>query len=68
MTETQVPYINLGLQHQGIKTKLLAAAEKVLDSGQFIMGPEPSVWGTSADSRPFSLTTPANRSHAKDNP
>jgi dTDP-4-amino-4,6-dideoxygalactose transaminase len=34
----QVPYINLGLQHKNIKTELLAATERVLESGQFILG------------------------------
>jgi dTDP-4-amino-4,6-dideoxygalactose transaminase len=34
----QVPYINLGLQHKNIKTELLAATERVIESGQFIMG------------------------------
>ena len=35
---------------------------------EFTMGAKPSTWGTSADSRPFSLTTPANRNQAKYNP
>jgi len=34
----QVPYINLGLQHKNIKAELLAATERVLESGQFILG------------------------------
>ena len=36
----KVPYINLALQHQLIKQELLDAAEKVLTSGQFILGDE----------------------------
>lgn len=35
-----VPYINLALQHQNIKDELLSAVEKVLVSGQFILGEE----------------------------
>lgn len=35
-----VPYINLALQHQNIKQELLAAVEKVLVTGQFILGEE----------------------------
>jgi dTDP-4-amino-4,6-dideoxygalactose transaminase len=34
----QVPYINLGLQHKHIKQELLDATERVLESGQFILG------------------------------
>jgi dTDP-4-amino-4,6-dideoxygalactose transaminase len=34
----QVPYINLGLQHKHIKQELLAATERVLENGQFILG------------------------------
>jgi len=34
----QVPYINLGLQHKPIKQELLDATERVLESGQFILG------------------------------
>jgi len=35
-----VPYINLALQHQLIKQELLDATEKILTSGQFILGDE----------------------------
>ncbi|HEY4800205.1 MAG TPA: DegT/DnrJ/EryC1/StrS family aminotransferase [Bacteroidia bacterium] len=35
-----IPYINLALQHQNLKHELLAAAEKTLMSGQFILGDE----------------------------
>ena len=35
-----IPYINLALQHQTIKQELLSAAEKILASGQFILGDE----------------------------
>jgi len=35
-----VPYVNLALQHQAIKTELLSAVEAVLDHGGFILGPE----------------------------
>ncbi|MFH1004707.1 MAG: DegT/DnrJ/EryC1/StrS family aminotransferase [Bacteroidota bacterium] len=35
-----IPYINLALQHHNINQKLLTAAEKVLKSGQFILGDE----------------------------
>jgi dTDP-4-amino-4,6-dideoxygalactose transaminase len=40
MSNVQVPYVNLALQHQAIKEQLLNAVEKVLDHGQFILGPE----------------------------
>jgi dTDP-4-amino-4,6-dideoxygalactose transaminase len=36
----QVPYIDLALQHRAIKAELLEAAASVIDSGQFILGPE----------------------------
>ena len=36
----QVPYINLALQHKDIKKELLSATERVLESGQFILGDE----------------------------
>lgn len=36
----KVPYIDLGLQHQQHKKEYLAAVERVLDSGWFILGPE----------------------------
>jgi dTDP-4-amino-4,6-dideoxygalactose transaminase len=35
-----VPYINLSLQHQLIKDELMPAVEKILMSGQFILGEE----------------------------
>ena len=40
MNNSKVPYFNLALQHQAIKAQLLAAVEKVLEHGQFILGPE----------------------------
>lgn len=40
MSEIRVPYINLALQHQQIKKEILKAVERVLDHGQFILGPE----------------------------
>lgn len=40
MSRIQVPYINLPLQHRPLKPQLLAAVERVLDHGQFILGPE----------------------------
>lgn len=36
----RVPFINLAQQHAPLKTELLAACEKVLDHGMFILGPE----------------------------
>ena len=35
-----IPYINLALQHRHIKQELLSATEKILMSGQFILGDE----------------------------
>ena len=35
-----VPYIDLGAQHRPIKDEILAAVERVLDHGQFILGDE----------------------------
>jgi len=40
MSGIKVPYVNFPLQHKALKTKLLAAVERVLDHGQFILGPE----------------------------
>lgn len=40
MTNVKVPYINLVLQHQNIKSELLEAFQKVLKHGNFILGPE----------------------------
>lgn len=40
MAELKVPYISLPLQHQGLKPALLAAIEKVIDRGDFILGAE----------------------------
>lgn len=34
----KIPYINLGIQHQEIKGEILNEIEKLLDSGQFILG------------------------------
>ena len=36
----RVPYIDLAQQNRAIKSELLGAAEKVIDSGGFILGPE----------------------------
>jgi len=44
MSQTQVPYVNLALQHRAIKAELLAAVEQVLDHGGFILGPEVSAF------------------------
>lgn len=35
-----VPYVDLALQHAPLKAEILAAVAAVLDSGQFILGPE----------------------------
>lgn len=35
-----VPYVDLAGQHAAIKSELLEAADRVLDHGQFILGPE----------------------------
>lgn len=35
-----VPYVDLALQHQKLKPELLQAMERVLNHGQFILGPE----------------------------
>jgi dTDP-4-amino-4,6-dideoxygalactose transaminase len=35
-----IPYVDLGAQHAPLKSDLLAAAARVLDHGQFILGPE----------------------------
>ncbi len=35
----KVPYVDLGLQAREIKKELLAACEKVIDSGHYILGP-----------------------------
>jgi dTDP-4-amino-4,6-dideoxygalactose transaminase len=40
MTRTAVPYVDLGQQHRPLKGELLAAVERVLDHGGFILGPE----------------------------
>lgn len=40
MNKIQVPYVSLALQHQALKTELLAAVAKVFEHGQFILGPE----------------------------
>ena len=37
---TKIPYINLAGQHAAIKDQLLAAIERVIDHGQFVLGPE----------------------------
>ncbi len=36
----RVPYLDLAAQHRPLKPQLLAAIERVLDHGQFILGPE----------------------------
>lgn len=35
-----IPFVNLAAQHRGLKDELLAAVGRVLDHGQFILGPE----------------------------
>jgi dTDP-4-amino-4,6-dideoxygalactose transaminase len=37
---TAVPYVDLALQHAPLKAEILAAVERVLDSGQFVLGQE----------------------------
>lgn len=44
MNTTTVPYVNLALQHRDLKPRLLAAVERVLDHGNFILGPEVSAF------------------------
>lgn len=44
MNTITVPYVNLPLQHRDLKPQLLAAVEKVLDHGNFILGPEVSAF------------------------
>jgi len=36
----KIPYVDLSLQHRPLKDELLKAVERVLDSGQFILGEE----------------------------
>ncbi|HEY8506499.1 MAG TPA: DegT/DnrJ/EryC1/StrS family aminotransferase [Gemmataceae bacterium] len=38
--QPSVPLCDLGIQYQGLRDELLAAAARVLDSGQVILGPE----------------------------
>lgn len=40
MTQPAIPYVNLAQQHQPLKPALLEAVSRVLDHGQFILGPE----------------------------
>ena len=40
MPETQVPYLDLKAQYQSIKPEIDAAIARVLDSCQFVLGPE----------------------------
>src|SRR6266545_2556265 len=40
MTSGGIPFVNLAAQHKAIKNDLLAAVARVLDHGQFILGPE----------------------------
>ena len=41
MTGTmQVPYVDLARQHVALKARLLEAAARIIDSGQFVLGPE----------------------------
>ncbi|UCH83846.1 MAG: DegT/DnrJ/EryC1/StrS family aminotransferase [Candidatus Latescibacterota bacterium] len=40
MASDRVPYVNLIAQHEPLKDELLAAVERVLDHGQFVLGPE----------------------------
>ena len=42
MTQPAIPYVNLAQQHQPLKPALLEAVGRVLDHGQFILGPEVS--------------------------
>ncbi|MBI5441121.1 MAG: DegT/DnrJ/EryC1/StrS family aminotransferase [Deltaproteobacteria bacterium] len=35
-----IPYVDLPSQHRGLRTGLVAALERVIDHGQFILGPE----------------------------
>jgi len=44
MTCIRVPYVNLTLQHQAIKTQLLNAVAVVMDHGGLILGPEVSLF------------------------
>src|SRR5947208_9304093 len=38
-TPVRVPYVDLAGQHKPLKAELLSAVERVIDSGQFILGP-----------------------------
>ena len=40
MNETPIPYADLGKQTAEVKKEQLKAVEKVLDSGNYILGPE----------------------------
>jgi len=39
-TDLRVPFVDLAAQHRAIRDELLAAAAEVIDSGQFILGPQ----------------------------
>lgn len=43
-TEMAIPYVNIRAQHVSIKEDLLVAIAKVMDHGQFILGPEVAVF------------------------
>jgi dTDP-4-amino-4,6-dideoxygalactose transaminase len=40
MTNISLPFVNLSLKHSPFREEILASIEKVLDHGQFILGPE----------------------------
>jgi dTDP-4-amino-4,6-dideoxygalactose transaminase len=42
----QIPYVNIAGQHAKLKSELLAAIGKVVDHGQFILGPEVKMFET----------------------
>jgi len=39
-TEMRVPLIDLSAQHRSLREQLLVAIERVVDSQQFVLGPE----------------------------
>jgi dTDP-4-amino-4,6-dideoxygalactose transaminase len=46
MTHVAVPFVALPLRARGLKRELLAALERVLDHGQYILGPEVGAFET----------------------
>ncbi|MGL5197183.1 MAG: DegT/DnrJ/EryC1/StrS family aminotransferase, partial [Chroococcales cyanobacterium] len=40
MSEMKIPVLDLSPQYQSIKSEIQAAINRVLESGQFIMGPD----------------------------